>query len=204
MKKWQSVRGWLAICLLASLGACSSVAPQYHQLQADIPARQPLQPGVIVLVELASLPASVERPQLMLEDPQGQPHLLEQQYWTASLSRLLTQALAGNLSHLLGLSTVYAAPQLSLAHADLHLQLDVREFHLRRGQGAALAAAWRVSREGQAVPLIQGYFNQQQAVGTDDSAVLVAAQQSLLDKLSRQIAGDLRAYQDGNLRLAPP
>jgi uncharacterized lipoprotein YmbA len=121
--------------LLLGLTACSSVPVHYHQLQAGL-AGQPQQPGAVLLVEQVSLPAGSDRPQLLLLDAQGRPQLLEQHYWTASLSRLLTQALAGNLAAQLGLSSVYAAPQLGLARADLVLQLDVRDFRLQQGQGA--------------------------------------------------------------------
>jgi len=191
------------LLLLSVLAACSSAPVHYHQLQAGLQGSEPEQAGAVVLVEAVNLPAGVDRPQLLLEAGDGQPQLLEQQYWTASLSRLLTQAVAGNLAQRLALSSVYAAPQLGLARADLTLQLDVRTFRLRRGQGAQLAAAWRLNRPGQAAPLLQGYFDQQQAASSDDSTALVAAQQGLLDRLSKQIATDLAAHAEW-LRPAGP
>jgi soluble lytic murein transglycosylase-like protein len=44
--------------------------------------------------------------------------------------------------------------------------------------------------------LLQGYFSQQHPASTQDSAGLVAAQQVLLDDLSRQIATALAAHAD--------
>lgn len=195
-KQFVLIRRLVASGLLLGLAACSSAPVQYHQLQAGLVAGQPQQPGAVLLVEQASLPAGSDRPQLLLQDAQGRPQLQEQHYWTASLSRLLTQALAGNLAAQLGLSSVYAAPQLGLARADLALQLDVRDFRLLPGQGASLSAAWRVLRPGQGGVLLQGYFSQQQAVTASDSTALVAAQQQLLDALSRQIATALAAHAD--------
>lgn len=190
------IRSATGLLLTLLLAACSSAPLRYHQLQAGLPAQGQPQAGAVILVEAVSLPASVDRPQLLLEDRQGQPQIQERDYWTASLSRLLTQALALNLSRRLGLSGVYAAPQLSLARADLTLQLDVREFRLQPGQGALLTAAWRIARHGQAAPVLQGYFSQRQAVASSEQAALVAAQQVLLDGMSSQIAEALVAHPD--------
>ncbi|WP_159875614.1 MULTISPECIES: PqiC family protein [Aquitalea] len=195
-KQFALIRRLAAMLLITGLTACSSVPVHYHQLQAGLASAQALQPGAVLLVEQASLPAGSDRPQLLLLDAQGRPQLLEQHYWTASLSRLLTQALAGNLAAQLGLSSVYAAPQLGLARADLVLQLDVRDFRLQQGQGATLSAAWRVLRPGPGGVLLQGYFSQQHQASAMDSAGLVAAQQVLLDDLSRQIATALAAHAD--------
>lgn len=196
MSKNTLIRTASGLLLGLVLAGCSSAPLHYHQLQAGLPAQGVPQAGAVILVEAVSLPASVDRPQLLLEDRQGQPQIQERDYWTASLSRLLTQALALNVSRQLGLSGVYAAPQLSLARADLTLQLDVREFRLQPGQGALLTAAWRIVRHGQAAPVLQGYFSQRQPVSGSEQAALVAAQQVLLDSVSRQIADALAAHPD--------
>ncbi|BBF86090.1 hypothetical protein DLM_2483 [Aquitalea magnusonii] len=185
----------IVLCSLL-LAACSSAPIRYHQLRASLPGGASQQPGAVLLVEQVSLPAGTDRPQLLLEDEQNQPRLQEQDYWTASLSRLLTQAVAGNLAEQLRLSTVYAAPQLSLAQPDLSLQLDVRAFRLLPGQGAQLTSAWRVLRPGTQEVLLRGYFSQQQAQTGQQSAQLVAAQQQLVNALSQQIATALAAHAD--------
>jgi uncharacterized lipoprotein YmbA len=186
-----------SVCLCAVLlTACTSVPSRFYQLQATTMPGQKLQPGAVLLVEQVTLPAGMDRPQLMRESREGRPQLQEQDYWTASPSRLLTQSVAGNLARQLGLSTVYAAPQLSLGRSDLSLQLDVREFRLRHEQGAWLAAAWRLVQPGSRKVLLQGYFSQQQPVSVPGNAALVAAQQQLLDALSQQIGDALVAHPD--------
>ncbi|PXX37916.1 PqiC family protein, partial [Aquitalea magnusonii] len=187
------VRTASGLLLALALAGCSTAPLYYHQLQGGLPARSTPQAGAVILVEAVSLPAEVDRPQLLLQDSRGQPQLQEQHYWTASLSRLLTQALAVNLSHQLGLSSVYAAPQLSLGRAALHVAVDVRSFRLEAGEGATLAAAWRITRPGSAEALLQGYYRQHQAASGSGQAGLVAAQQDLLDGLSREIAAALAA-----------
>ena len=194
MSKNTLIRTASGLLLGLVLASCSSAPLHYHQLQAGLPALVVPQAGAVILVEAVSLPAGVDRPQLLLQDSQGQPQLQEQHYWTASLSRLLTQALAVNLSHQLGLSSVYAAPQLSLARPELSVTLDVREFRLQPGAGATLAAAWRITRPGSDASLLQGYFSQHQAVASSEQTALVAAQQVLLDGVSSQIAEALAAH----------
>lgn len=194
MKMRNLARG---MCLCAVLlTACTSVPSRFYQLQATSMPGQNQRPGAVLLVEQVTLPAGMDRPQLLLENAEGRPQLQEQDYWTASLSRLLTQAVAGNLATQLGLSTIYAAPQLSLGRTDLSLQLDIREFRLRHGQGASLAGAWRLVQNASHKVLLQGYFNQQQAVTVPGNAALVAAQQQLLDALSQQIGTEMAAHPD--------
>ena len=193
--KMRSLARGMCLCAVL-LTACSSVPSRFYQLQATSMPGQTQQPGAVLLVEQVTLPAGMDRPQLLLENPAGRPQLQEQDYWTASPSRLLTQSVAGNLATQLGLSTVYAAPQLNLARADLSLQLDVREFRLRQEKGAWLAVAWRLVQPGSHKVLLQGYFNQQQPVIVPGNAALVAAQQQLLDTLSRQIGNELATRPD--------
>ena len=192
MKQFAVLRRCCGVLPLLALAACGSAPVHYYQLQASIPLHQQALAGTVLLVEPANLPADVDRPQLLLEDEQGRPQLQEQHYWTASLSRLLTQAVAGNLSNQLALSTIYAAPQRSLSRHDLSLYLDIRQFSLQRGTEVRLSAAWRLDRAGKNSPLLQGYFNQALPVNSSTNAALVQAQQQLVRVMSEQIGAALQ------------
>ena len=192
MKQFSLIRRYCGVLPLLGLVACGSAPVHYYQLQASIPLHQQVQAGTVLLVEPANLPADVDRPQLLLEDEQGRPQLQEQHYWTASLSRLLTQAVTGNLSNQLALSTIYAAPQRSLSHHDLSLYLDIRQFRLQRGTEVRLSAAWHLDRAGKISPVLQGFFNQSLPVNSSTNAALVQAQQQLVRMMSEQIGTALQ------------
>jgi len=193
MKQFALIRSCCGMLSLLWLSACSTAPVHYYQLQTSIPLHQQAQAGTVLLVEPVNLPADVDRPQLLLEDEQGQPQLQEQHYWTASLSRLLTQAVAGNLSNQLALSTIYAAPQRSLSRYDLGLYLDIRQFSLQRDTEVRLSAAWHLDRAGNNSTVLQGYFNQALPVHSSTHAALVQAQQQLVRMMSEQIGAALQA-----------
>ncbi|RMC95478.1 membrane integrity-associated transporter subunit PqiC [Aquitalea palustris] len=195
MTRFSSFRQWAHVLPVVVLTtACSTAPVHYYQLQATTPAHAPVQAGTVLLVEAVSLPAEIDRPQLLVENENGQPQLQEQHYWTASLSRLVGQAVAGNLSRQLALSSIYAAPQHTLPRCDLKLYLDIRQFRLQRGVEARLTAAWHLDKTDKNIPLLQGYFDQALPVKSSTHTALVQSQQQLLSVMSEQIGSAMTAH----------
>lgn len=183
----------LSLTALALLSACASPPTTFHQLRPALPAasQNPAQ-GVSVMVGPATLPAGLERPQLVVEGAGGNIELLDLQRWAGPLDRMLSQTVATDVSRALGLVSVYAYPQPGMGGGDVRLQLDVRQLRLRPGRDATLEVAWQaVPGRGERQPLVSGYFNRSQPLAATDATAAAAALQALVTELSRQLAGDL-------------
>lgn len=183
----------LSLIMLALLSACASPPTTFHQLRPALStaAATPVL-GVSVMVGPASLPAGLERPQLVVEDAAGNVELLDLQRWAGPLDRMLTQAVAADLSRSLGLASVYAYPQPGMGGGDVRLLLDVRQLRLRPGRDASLEVTWQaLPTQGDKRPLASGYFLQSQPLATPDAAAAAAGLQTLVTELGRRLAGEL-------------
>ncbi|MCS3803771.1 putative lipoprotein YmbA [Chromobacterium alkanivorans] len=183
----------LSLTLLALLSACASPPTTFHQLRPALPAAAATPVlGASVMVGPASLPAGLERPQLVVEDAAGNVELLDLQRWAGPLDRMLTQAVAADLSRALGLASVYAYPQPGMGGGDVRVLLDVRQLRLRPGRDASLEVAWQaLPAQGDKKPLASGYFLQSRPLATADAAAATAGLQALVTDLSRRLAGEL-------------
>ena len=183
----------LSLSMLALLSACASPPTTFHQLRPALPAAsQAPELGVSVMVGPASLPAGLERPQLVVEGAGGNVELLDLQRWAGPLDRMLTQTVAADLSRALGLASIYAYPQPGMGGGDVRLLLDVRQLRLRPGRDATLEVAWQaLPVQGDKKPLARGYFEQSRPLPASDATAAAAGLQTLVTELSRQLAASL-------------
>ncbi|WP_293765292.1 PqiC family protein [uncultured Aquitalea sp.] len=184
-----------ALCL-TTLAGCASAPSAFHDLSAAAPPSANLVAGASLLVGPVTLPAGVDRPQLVLEQADGRLMLADQQRWVASLPRLVSQTVALDLSRQTGLATVYAWPQAGLAQTDLSLLLDVRVFRLAPGKEVELEAGWSLLAKGQSRPLRSGVYHARQPVTGTAAEEVVKAQSTLLAGLSQEAAAALSAHPD--------
>jgi uncharacterized lipoprotein YmbA len=177
------------LLLCASLMACASPAETYYQLSASAVAHARRDSTVSLEVGPVSLPAGLDRPQLVLLEPNGQLNVLEQSRWLAPLSRMLPQVLAVNLARETGLSQIHAFPQASSLPSDFRLLLDIRALQATPAQGVYLEASWSVQHQGKTLAV--GSMSDRFAVSGRSINELVHAQDQALAALARRIAATL-------------
>jgi uncharacterized lipoprotein YmbA len=175
---------WLLAC--GVLAGCASPSETYYRLSARA-VQGPVRPSPLTIeVGPVSVPAVLDRPQLVLNSREHRLTLLEQSRWAAPLPRMVAQTLADNLSRELGLSQVHAYPQASALPSEVSVLLDLRALEATAGQGVHLDASWSVLRAGKV--LTSGSLTQdvaQRAAGMDG---LVAAHDEALLQLSHRLA----------------
>jgi len=144
-----------------------------------------------VVIGTVSVPAVMDRPQLVVQVAPNRVEIDEFNRWAAPLAESIAEAVAANLSVLLGTPNVATAQRESFAPA-YRVTLDVQRFDTVPGEGVTIEAVWAVrgaggdhSRAGRTV----AHENVQQK-GID---VLVAAHSLALAQLSRDIAAAIRA-----------
>lgn len=187
------MKHWLVtMIILSSLLGCASAPANFHDLAAVAPVAANHVTGPSLLVGPVTLPAGVDRPQLVLEKEGGRLVLAEEQRWMGSLPRLLSQAVALDLSRHSGLEAVYAWPQSGLAQTDLSILLDVRVFRLALGKEAELEVGWSLTAKGHVQPLHSGVFHATEAVSGPQVSDVVKAQERLVYKLAQWLSAKLR------------
>ncbi|QEL55253.1 PqiC family protein [Chromobacterium paludis] len=189
------IKHWMSAALLAAgLMGCASPPARFYGLDAPALSPAAVQFGKRVMVGPVSLPAALDRPQLVLDDGNGELRLQEYARWSAPLDRLLAQNLAAGVSRAGGVASVYAYPQPGMDGGDLRYTLDVRRLSLRPGRGVGMDAVWQLLRTADGAVLASGAFSRDSAVSRPDAAALLTACQGMLAELAAEMALPLRQH----------
>lgn len=178
------------LCVLAA--GCASTPPaRFYSLSAGaLPAT--VASDLSVAVGPVSIPAAVDRPQMVVVTAGDHVRLEDFNRWAAPLQENLSSVIADNLAALLGTSRVTRFPKTSSARADFRVVVDVQRFDSVMGQSATLDAVWTVRR-------MKDGFEQthrtsvREPVQDGSFDALAAAHSRAAARLSQDIAGVVRA-----------
>ena len=158
---------------LLLLGACRSEPISFHTLLPAQPASARSSAGDI-LIESLSVPAQVDRQQIVIREGNSALAVLETEWWAASLADELRSALVDQLSN-----TRPSGRKLSL-------RVDVQRFDSVPGQYALLDATWRLrGADSRALPTCRSTLQTPAGASID---ALVGAQQANVKRLAEAIA----------------
>ncbi len=182
-----------AICALAAFGAgCGSTpASRFYTLSAAAtPAAT--SSNLSVAVGPVSVPAVVDRPQIVVSTSANQVALDEFNRWASPLQNNISRVVADNLVALLGTSRVTLFPQALSADADYRAAIEVQRFDSAPGAAATLDAVWTVRRtkDGKTET---GRTTVREAVQEQSFDALAAAHSRAAARLSQDIADAVRA-----------
>ena len=119
------------VAALLLLAACRSEPVHYHTLMPAHPGSTTRSNTVVIEIESLSLPAQVDRPQVVIRQGNSGLVLLESEWWGASLGEEFRSALLDQLANL--------NPQRKLS-----LRLDVLRFDSFPGQYGLIDVTWRL------------------------------------------------------------
>jgi uncharacterized lipoprotein YmbA len=95
--------------ICASLIGCASTPTRFYTLSANLsPGAQA--PGIAVVVGPVSIPAQVDRPQMVIAEAPNRVRLEEYNRWASPLGDAIAAAVVENLSTLLGTPQVTLFP----------------------------------------------------------------------------------------------
>src|SRR5258708_14008156 len=141
-------RGTL-LCVLDA--GCATAPPaRLYVLSASSPTAKTTL-DVSVSVGPVSIPAAVDRPQIVVATAANQVRLDDFNRWASPLQESLSSVIAQNLTALLGTSRVTRFPKTSSADADFRVAIAVTRFESVPGHWATLDAAWTVRRTADGV-----------------------------------------------------
>jgi uncharacterized protein len=182
-----------AVCALIILtpGCGATPASRFYTLSA---AAAPAAPSsnLSVAVGPVSIPAIVDRPQIVVTTGPNQVRVEEFDRWAAPLQSGIARVVAENLVAMLGTPRVMLSSQILGADADYRAVIEVQSFDSAPGEAAVLNAVWTVrrARDGKAET---GRTTAREAVQEKSYDALAAAHSRALTRLSRDIADAVRA-----------
>ena len=189
------MRGLIAIVsvgvVVTFAAGCASPASRFYTLSAtSTPAGA--SSDVSIAVGPVSVPAIVDRPEIVVTTSPNQVRLEEFNRWASPLQNSIARVVAENLVALLGAPRVMLSSQSLSAEADYRAAIEIQSFESAPGQGATLDAVWTVSRakDGKSQTGRTTVREVTQGNGYD---ALAAAHSRALARLSQSIADAVRA-----------
>jgi uncharacterized lipoprotein YmbA len=187
------MRRLAALAMLVILGAgCGSTPPTRFYTLGAVPGPAGTPSTLSVAVGPVTVPGTVDRPQIVVTTGPNQVRLDEFNQWASPLQNSIARVVAENLTAMLGTPRVTMSPQTLAAGVDYRAVIEVQQFDSALGEAATLDAVWTVTRtrDGKAQT---GRTTVREATTAADYEALAAAHSRALARLSRDIAGAVRA-----------
>ena len=186
----------IGVALFALLSACSSTQPpRFHTLMPApaATARPPTPAGLLVWEVLpVAVPASVDRPQWVVQTADGSLAVLEQERWIALLGDEIRAAVTDRLTQVVGASALSAEPRKRW-----RIRIDVQRFNSVPGREARLEATWALSTDAEPVAALRCHGEFVQPLAANGYPALTQGHQQAVAALADAIGGKLKALAAG-------
>mgnify|MGYP003587810493 FL=1 len=182
------------ICCIAAAaiaGCATSPQPRFYMLNSTPPPEGVPAVGCSVSVGPVSVPAAVDRPQIVIRTGPNQVFINEFDRWAAPLKNDIGRIVAENLASMLGTKQVTLFLQATAADASYRIAIDILRFDSEPGLKASLDALWTV-RSAKEDKSRRGRTTRTETAKGDDYAALAAAHSRALGHLSAEIAETIR------------
>jgi len=180
----------LALAALAAAG-CASAPARFYTLEATAIADGSESASYGVIVGPVAVPASVDRPEFVVQSAPNQVTLDEFNRWASPLEDAIARTVAVDLATLLGTPRVATAPLANFDPA-YRVTIDVQRFDSIQGDAALLDAVWVVHTTASGVTR-SGRTVAREAVQGKGFDALAGAHSRALAQMSADIAGSIEA-----------
>jgi uncharacterized lipoprotein YmbA len=181
------------------LFGCATTAPSkfytLHALTNEVAGERAVnvQDAVGVGIGPLSLPALLDRPQIVTRTSSHELRFAEFDRWAEPLDQNLYRVLTENMSILLNTDHVYAYPWKSSAKIDYQVAIDVIRFDVTSDGEASLVARWTVyGGEGREV-LLKKKSHFKESASAKDYHSLVSALNKTLEDFSHEVAESIKS-----------
>jgi len=180
--------------LLAVAGCAKSSPPTFYQLEEPASAQLAgLERGLAIGVGPLSVPAYLDRPQIVTRATAHRLELSEGNVWVEPLKESVLRVIAVNLSNMLDTNRVFRFPRRDRAvPLAFRVAVGIARFDGTLGGEAHLTARWTLYR-GTDKPLLTKVTIIDEPAGGPGYDNLIAAQNRALQALSREIAEAVKA-----------
>ena len=184
--------GWALVIHVA--GCASTPAAHFYTLSAATTPAGATAPNLSVAVGPVSVPAAVDRPQIVVSTGPHQVRLDEFNRWASPLQDNIARVVAENLVAMVGTPRVTLFPLTLDANPDYRVQIGVRNFVSAPGTFASLDAVWTVRRtkDGKTET---GRTSAREPLQDSGYDTLAAAHSRAIARLSQDIADIVRTME---------
>jgi uncharacterized lipoprotein YmbA len=190
------VSGLMLILTLAA--GCASPPSRFYTLSSasTAPVLAPLS-ALSLAVGPVSVPAAVDRPEIVVSTGANQVQLDEFNRWASPLQDEISRVVTENLVTMLGTGQVIQSPPSLSENATYRVSIEVQRFESAPGKHVRLDAVWtlRRKRDGKSTT---GRTSVQEEVSEPDYGALAAAHSRAVARLSRDIADEVRALESAS------
>ncbi|HWL28671.1 MAG TPA: PqiC family protein [Burkholderiaceae bacterium] len=189
----------ISVVAAGFVAGCSTTQPsQYYTLmppsikQTDAVAAKGKSPGYAISVQHVALPEQVDRPQIVITDPDStQVTPLNSSLWASPLSDEVRNALADALSRRLGVLEISpsAAPE---SLPIWRITLTIQRFESLYGRRAVLDATWRLTPLNQRGKKARLCRAEMQVAVADGMSAMVAGHREALHAFADVIADQIQ------------
>ncbi len=181
-------------CLILLLSGCiGATPPSKFYLLETISESGDKAPAVaqktLVALGPVRIPRYVDRPQIVSASARNAYQLSELNRWAEALDDNISRVLAQNLSLLAPVETVLVNSSNRAKLAPIRVSVNVLEFHVNPEGQAGLTAQWQILQGENIVQNRQASYRS--PASTTDYAVMVAALNDCLDRMSTDLAASL-------------
>jgi uncharacterized lipoprotein YmbA len=172
--------------LMLALAGCSSPENKYFTLSAA-DAGAPTGPAVLgrtIAIDDVSIPAYLDRPQIVVEQDPNRADVREYERWVEPLDGMIRRVLAADLAARLGSGRVLDKPAKDSALVSVTIEAFGQE-----GDRATLRGQWVLKGQQKDAPAVPHSFSRDEPLGKSETPDMVAAMSRLLAALSEEIAG---------------
>lgn len=180
----------ITLLALATFG-CATAPSKFYTLESTAIADRDATASYAILVAPVTIPASVDRPEIVVQDAPNRVSLDEFNRWAAPLADSIASTVAGDLVKLLGTPRVTASP-LANFDPDYRVSIEVQRFDATPGESVLVDAVW-VVRKSAGGPSRSGRTVASEPVQGKDYAAIPAAYSRALARLSGDIAAAIRS-----------
>jgi len=183
----------ITLCTFAALATgCGSTPPSRFYTLSATNGPAAASSKLSVAVGPVSVPAVVDRPQIVVDIGPNQVRLEEFNRWAAPLQNNIARVVADNLVLMLGTPRVTLAAQALSADADYRAAIEVQSFQSAPGEAAIVDAVWTVRRIKDGRTEL-GRTTVRETVQEKGYDALAAAHSRALARLSQDIAAAVSA-----------
>jgi uncharacterized lipoprotein YmbA len=173
-----------ATTLLLALAGCSSPDNKYFTLSTEKPAALPSQAAAhTVAVDEVTIPAYLDRPQIVIRQDMNRADVREYERWMEPLDSMLRRVLTADLAARLGAGRVLDKPAKDTAL----IAVTIDEFG-QDGDRVVLRGQWTVKTAGKDAAGASHSFSREEPVGKAETPDMVAAMSRLVGELADEVA----------------
>ena len=183
--------GIILMAVLAFTAGCASSPQRFYTLNSTEVPKAMQQTSYSVSVGPVSIPAAVDRPQIVVRTDSHRVAINEFERWASPLKDDIARVVVENLITLLGTTQISIFPRSQAFDTNYRCVIDILRFDSELGKSATLDALWKVSSSmgGQ---VRHGRTTLSEPVRGSDFTALVAAHSRALGQLSADIAAAIR------------